>query len=555
MWAMMEKLRMWRIKNEARRGASQTMNGRGFYLKDQCPNPPSAGALAAWRELMQSSRKRTQEPIMNLETAAHPETLRRVAIDPISRVEGHGKVTLLLDEDDHVQQVRLHIVEFRGFEKFIQGRPYWEVPVMVQRLCGICPVSHHLAASKALDQIVGAHKLTPTADKLRRLMHYGQILQSHALHFFHLSSPDLLFGFGSEMSRRNIVGVAAAYPDVARQGVLLRKYGQEVIRHTAGKRIHGTGSVPGGVNKNLSLAERDELLKDIYQIIGWCRDAVHMARNLFEQNLEEFNAFGRFRAHTLSLIRADGAMDLYHGGLRARDMDGKTLFDHVDYNHYWEHILEDVKPWSYMKFPFLRALGPELGWYRVGPLTRVTQCDFIPTPLADRERQEFLAYDAGRCTGATLAYHWARMIEMLHAAEAIKELLHDADLQGEDLVVKGEREERGVGMIEAPRGTLIHHYRVDENDQVIRANLIVSTTHNNQAMNEAVRQVARQYLDGRKLTEGLLNHIEVAIRAFDPCLSCATHALGKMPLQVELLDAEGQEIDRLTREVTSCSAG
>jgi NAD-reducing hydrogenase large subunit len=490
---------------------------------------------------------------MNLETATHPESLRRVAIDPITRVEGHGKVTLLLDEEDRVQQARLHIVEFRGFEKFIQGRPYWEVPVMVQRLCGICPVSHHLAASKALDQIVGVHKLTPTADKLRRLMHYGQILQSHALHFFHLSSPDLLFGFGSDVAKRNIVGVAAAYPEVARQGVMLRKYGQEVIRHTAGKRVHGTGSVPGGVNKNLSLAERDELLKDIYQIIGWSREAVHIARNLFEQNLEEYNAFGRFRAHTLGLIRADGAMDLYHGGLRARDMDGKTLFDHVDYNHYWEHIFEEVKPWSYMKFPFLRALGPEQGWYRVGPLTRVTQCDFIPTPLADRERQEFMAFDGGSATGATLAYHWARMIEMLHAAEAIKELLHDADLQGNDLVVKGERQERGIGMIEAPRGTLIHHYRVDENDQVIRANLIVSTTHNNQAMNEAVRQVARQYLDGRKLTEGLLNHIEVAVRAFDPCLSCATHALGKMPLQVELLDVEGREIDRLTRG--TCSAG
>ncbi len=483
----------------------------------------------------------------SLETAPHPEKLRRVAIDPLSRVEGHGKVTLLLDENDHVQQVRLHIVEFRGFEKFIQGRPYWEVPVMVQRLCGICPVSHHLAASKALDQIVGAFRLTPTADKLRRLMHYGQILQSHALHFFHLSSPDLLFGFDSDVARRNIVGVAAAYPDVARQGVLLRKYGQEVIRHTAGKRIHGTGSVPGGVNKNLTLAERDELLKDIYHIIGWCRDAVHLARRLFEQNLETYNAFGRFRAHTLSLIRADGAMDLYHGGLRARDMDGGTIFDHVDYNHYWEQISEEVKPWSYMKFPFLRALGPEHGWYRVGPLARVTHCDFIPTPLADRERIEFLAYDGGSAAGATLGYHWARMIEMLHAAEAIKELLHDADLQGTDLVVSGERQERGVGMIEAPRGTLIHHYRVDEHDQVIRANLIVSTTHNNQAMNEAVRQVARQYLDGRKLTEGLLNHIEVAVRAFDPCLSCATHALGRMPLRVELIDAGGDSIDVMTR--------
>ena len=481
-----------------------------------------------------------------LETAAHPENLRRVAIDPVSRVEGHGKVTLLLDENDHVHQVRLHIVEFRGFEKFIQGRPYWEAPVMVQRLCGICPVSHHIAASKALDMIVGA-TLTPTAEKVRRLMHYGQILQSHALHFFHLCSPDLLFGFGSDVARRNIVGIAAAYPDIARQGVLLRKYGQEVIRITAGKRIHGTGAIPGGVNKNVSIEERDYLLKDINQIVAWSRDSVALIRQLFEQNLDEYNAFGRFGSHTLNLVRPDGALDLYHGGLRARDMDGNTLFDHYDYSHYWDVIFEDVKPWSYMKFPFLRSLGPETGWYRVGPLSRVTQCDFIPTPLANQARKVFMAFAGGSVTGATLGFHWARMIEMLHAAELIQELLHDPDLQGTDLVSKGERQERGVGVIEAPRGTLIHHYKVDEHDQITRCNLIVSTTHNNQAMNEAIRQVARQYIDGRKLTEGLLNHIEVAIRAFDPCLSCATHALGKMPLEVELLDAEGERVDVLTR--------
>lgn len=482
----------------------------------------------------------------NLETAAHPENLRRVAIDPVSRVEGHGKVTLLLDEDDRVHQVRLHIVEFRGFEKFIQGRPYWEAPVMVQRLCGICPVSHHLAASKAMDMIVGA-TLTPTAEKVRRLMHYGQILQSHALHFFHLCSPDLLFGFDSEMAKRNIVGIAAAYPDIAKQGVLLRKFGQEVIRITAGKRIHGTGSIPGGVNKNVNIEERDYLLKDIEQVVAWSQASVGVARQLFEQNLDLYNNFGRFKAHTLNMVREDGALDLYHGGLRARDMNGDTLFDHYDYSHYWDVIFEDVKTWSYMKFPFLRSLGPETGWYRVGPLSRVTQCDFIPTPLAEQARKEFLDFNGGSAAGATLGFHWARMIEMLHAAEVIRDLLHDRDLQGSELVSKGERQERGVGVIEAPRGTLIHHYKVDENDQIVRCNLIVSTTHNNQAMNEAIRQVARQYIDGRKLTEGLLNHIEVAIRAFDPCLSCATHALGKMPLEVELLDAENGQVDVLAR--------
>jgi NAD-reducing hydrogenase large subunit len=484
-----------------------------------------------------------------LETAPHPENLKRVAIEPVSRVEGHGKVTILLDDDNRVQQVRLHIVEFRGFEKFIEGRPYWEVPVMVQRLCGICPVSHHLAASKALDQIVGA-TLTPTAEKIRRLMHYGQILQSHALHFFHLSSPDLLFGFGSDVAKRNIVGVVAAQPEIAKMGVLLRKYGQEVIRMTAGKRVHGTGAVPGGVNKSLTADERATLQKDIYQMIAWSRSAVQMIKRLFEQNLEQYNAFGRFSAHNMSLVRADGAMDLYHGGLRARRADGSTLFDHFNYERYWEVITEDVKPWSYMKFPFFNAMkSSDEGWYRVGPLTRVTQCDFIPTPLADKERTEFMAFDKGSATGATLGYHWARMIEMLHAAEAIKDLLHDDDICGSELMAIGTRQDRGVGVIEAPRGTLIHHYRVDENDQVIRANLIVSTTHNNQAMNEAIRVVAKQYLDGKELTEGLLNHIEVAIRCFDPCLSCATHALGQMPLEVELVGAGGTAIDRLTRNM------
>ena len=265
-----------------------------------------------------------------LETASNPEKLKRVVIEPVSRVEGHGKVSLLLDDDDRVQQARLHIVEFRGFEKFIQGRPYWEIPVLVQRLCGICPVSHHLAAAKALDQIVGADRLTPTADKIRRLMHYGQILQSHALHFFHLSSPDLLFGFDSDVARRNIVGVAAEYPEIARQGVLLRRYGQEVIKATAGKRVHGTGAIPGGVNKSLTGEERSELLEDIYQIIGWCREAVQLAKRLHLSNPGLYNSFGVFRSNMLSLVGPDGDMDLYHGELRARDSNGNIIFDKLD---------------------------------------------------------------------------------------------------------------------------------------------------------------------------------------------------------------------------------
>ncbi len=481
----------------------------------------------------------------SLETAANPKKLRRVAIDPLTRVEGHGKVTLLLDAENKVHQVRLHIVEFRGFEAFIEGRPFWEVPVTVQRLCGICPVSHHLAAIKAMDAIAGYSHLTPTAEKLRRLMHYGQILQSHAVHFFHLASPDLLLGFDSEPTRRNIVGIAAAFPDIAKQGVLLRKFGQEVIRHTTGKRIHGTGAIPGGVNKALSAAERDTLRAGIDQMIVWARDAVRMIARLHEVHPAFYNGFGGFRANMMGLVDRHGALDLYHGGLRARDADGGPIFDHVDYTTYEKVLTEEIKPWTYMKFPHIRALGPEAGWYRVGPLARIQICAYVPSELAEIERRDFLAIGDGKPVHGALLYHWARMIEALHAAEVIRDLLDDPDIVGTDLMAeRGERRSEAVGVIEAPRGTLFHHYRVGEDDLVKFCRLIVSTTNNNQAMNEAIRAVAAEYVDGRVLTEGLLNHIEVAIRAYDPCLSCATHAIGRMPLEVDLVDADGVLIDR-----------
>lgn len=473
--------------------------------------------------------------------------LKRIAIEPVTRVEGHGKVTILLDQKNQVQQARLHIVEFRGFERFIQGRPFWEVPVLVQRLCGICPVSHHLAAAKAMDRIVGVDKLTPTAEKMRRLMHYGQTFQSHALHFFHLVSPDLLFGFDADVAIRNVIGVAAKFPDLAVQGVMMRKYGQEVILRTAGKKIHGTGAIPGGINKNLSLKERDELLKDLDQMVTWSHGALKIAADYTAAHLEKLAPFGSFDSNHLSLIRHDGAMDLYHGGLRAIGPDGKKIFDHVDYQKYVEYIREEVRPWSYMKFPFIKSLGPEKGWYRVGPLARINTCDFIDTPEADKALKAFRQATGSKTCNVTMAYHWARMIELLHSIEKIKELLHDKDLQGTDLVVSGKRQEEAVGLIEAPRGTLFHHYKVDKNDQVVMANLIVSTTNNNEPMNRAVEKVARDHLNGREITEGLLNHIEVAIRAYDPCLSCATHALGQMPLVVELVDADGNVVDAKSR--------
>jgi len=469
---------------------------------------------------------------------------KRVIIEPVTRVEGHGKVSIYLDAKNEVQQARLHIVEFRGFERFIQGRPYWEVPVLVQRLCGICPVSHHLAAAKAMDIIAGVDKLTPTAEKMRRLMHYGQMFQSHSLHFFHLVSPDLLFGFDADPAIRNVIGVARKFPNLAVQGVMMRKYGQEIIKVTAGKKIHGTGAIPGGINKNLSVAERDALLKDYNQMLEWARGALKIARDYTVEHLQTLAPFGSFDSNHLSLIRADGAMDLYHGNLRAITADGTKIFDQVNYQKYYDYIAEEVKNWSYMKFPFIRSIGPENGWYRVGPLARINTADFIDTPEAEAARKEFMAVTNGKPNNITMAYHWARMIETLHSIEKIGELLHDPDLQGKDLVVKGKRREEAVGLIEAPRGTLFHHYRVNKDDQVVMANLIVSTTNNNTPMNLAVQKVARDHISGKaRITEGLLNHIEVAIRAYDPCLSCATHAMGRMPLEVELFDADGKMIE------------
>jgi NAD-reducing hydrogenase large subunit len=478
---------------------------------------------------------------------------KKITIEPVTRVEGHGKVTIHLDDNNQVVQSRLHIVEFRGFERFVQGRPYWEAPVLVQRLCGICPVSHHLAAAKAMDVIVGAgtgEGLTPTGEKMRRLMHYGQTFQSHALHFFHLASPDLLFGIDADPAIRNVIGVAMEFKDLAVQGVMMRKYGQEIIRATAGKKIHGTGAIPGGINKNLSLAEKEEFLNgpdpmNIDKMIAWAQASVDLFKDYHAKNQGLIDTFAAFPSSHMSLVRKDGAMDLYHGVLRAIDADGKKILHDIDYQDYLKYIGEEVKNWSYMKFPYLLEFGKENGWYRVGPLARLNCCDFIPSPLAQKEFEIFKAYTKGKPNGMSMHFHWARLIELLHSAEMMKELLLDPDLQKDDLVVKGTRQPEGVGLIEAPRGTLFHHYRVNEKDEITMANLIVSTTNNNIPMNEAVRSVAENMIAGQtEITEGMLNAVEVAIRAYDPCLSCATHALGQMPLEIALYDKNNSLIDK-----------
>ena len=380
-------------------------------------------------------------------------------------------------------------------------------------------------------------------------MHYGQMFQSHSLHFFHLASPDLLFGIDADPAIRNIIGVALKHKELAVQGVMMRKFGQEIILATAGKKIHGTGAIPGGINKHLTVEERDKFLNgpdplNADKMIEWSLSALEFFKDYHKKNKDFIDNFSAFPSNFLSLVRKDGAMDLYHGVLRAVDPGGKKILDDIDYQDYLKYIDEEVRSWSYMKFPYLKEYGKKDGWYTVGPLARVNTADFIPTPLAQKEFEKFKAYNKGKPSCISMHMHWARLIETLHSAEMIKQLLNDPDIVEGELVVKGSKQSEGVGVIEAPRGTLFHHYEINGKDQIIMANLIVSTTNNNQPMNEAVSYIAGNYMNKkREITEPMMNAVEVGIRAYDPCLSCATHAFGQMPLEISLYDSSDNLLD------------
>lgn len=481
---------------------------------------------------------------------------RKITIDPVTRVEGHGRVTVQMDENGRVDQARFHIVEFRGFERFIQGHPYWEAPLLVQRLCGICPVSHHLAAAKAIDQVYGVdpEDLHPTATRIRRLLHFAQVFQSHALHFFYLASPDLLFGVDAPVEKRSVGAVALEHGELARKGIQMRQFGQELIRALAGKKIHGIAAIPGGVHRSLLPEERDYFMNDeglpsIDTMIGWSREVVEFIKAYHDKNFEWLDSFASYPSGHLGLVNADGGLELYDGHMRAIDAQGQRTLNDVHSDHYLKYFGEGVEKWSYMKFPFLRHLGRENGWNRVGPLARLNVCDHIETPLANTELNEFKAYTNGRPNNHTMHSHWARLIEVLYCAESIRELLNDPQILGHAERPPINRRPEGIGIIEAPRGTLIHHYRVDEKGRITKCNLIVSTTHNNEPMNRAVRWVAQNVLDGqREISDGMLNQVEVAIRAYDPCLSCATHAMGQMPLRLEVYDAGGRLIAEQVKE-------
>jgi NAD-reducing hydrogenase large subunit len=473
---------------------------------------------------------------------------RTITIDPVTRIEGHSKITIQLDERGKVADARFHVNEFRGFEKFCEGRLMWEMPGITSRICGICPASHLIASAKAGDRIL-AVGIPPTAEKLRRLLTLAQWVQSHALSFFHLSSPDFLFGFDAAPEKRNIFGLIGEDREFARKGIRLRQFGQEVIEVLGGRRIHTPWAVAGGVREPLDPEKRDLLRARVPEALETTRMALNRLRGIHETMRGDIPNFGNFRSLFVGLVTRDGGLEYYDGVLRIRDGDGNTIENRIEPEDYAEYFGEKTEEWTYLKFPYYRPFGYPKGMYRVGPLARLNVCDYIGTPLAEAERQHFMQVlgDSGAVNNS-FHYHYARLIEILFAVESIGRLLDDPEIVGTDIRAQAMiNRSEGVGACEAPRGVLFHHYTVDPNGVLQKVNMVIATAQNNLAMNRTVRQLAMAYLDGANLTEGILNRIEAGIRCYDPCLSCSTHALGVMPMHVRLLDHRGDLLSELRR--------
>ncbi len=470
-----------------------------------------------------------------------------IMIDPVTRIEGHAKITIQLDEVGEVESARFHVTEFRGFERFCIGRPFWEMPAITARICGICPISHILASAKAGDGLL-AVVIPPAADKLRRLMNLGQLVQSHALSFFHLSGPDLFLGFESDPAQRNVLGLAAAEPELTRAGIRLRQFGQEIIETLGGRKIHPAWAVPGGVRAGLSEASRAALAARLPEAMATTRTALERHKAGLDGFRQEIASFGRFPSLFLGMVTRQGNWEHHGGLLRMIDAQGHILADQILPEEYADYLSEAVEPWSYLKFPYYRELGYPEGHYRVGPLARQNVCRAIGSPLADAELVELRQRGGGGPVTASFYYHYARLIEILASLERIEQLLADADLGSNILRADaGVNRLEAVGCSEAPRGTLFHHYQVDRDGLITGLNLIIATGQNNQAMNRTVAQIAARYLHGDRLNEGLLNRVEAGIRAYDPCLSCSTHAVGQPALELSLLGPDGRVLDRLTR--------
>jgi NAD-reducing hydrogenase large subunit len=469
-----------------------------------------------------------------------------IVIDPITRIEGHSKVTIHLDDRGEVTDAQFHVTQFRGFERMVQGRPVHEMPSIMARICGICPVSHLIASAKAVDEIMAVEP-PPTGADLRRIINLAQMVQSNALSFFHLSSPDLLFGFDAEVPKRNILGVAAANPQLARDGIGMRRFGQQIIEWLGGKRIHPSWVVPGGVDAPLDAETRDRILSTIPEALAAVGRAIAWYKSELRSWEDEAASFGSFRSAFMGLVDQAGNPDHYDGLLRVMDADGHLLADRIDPRTYQDYLGEAVEPWSYLKSAYWKTLGYPEGVYRVGPLARVIVASQMGTPRADIELDEFRRR-LGRVPASSFHYHEARLIDTLHAIERIQELLRKPDILSPRVRSFGRiNRNEGIGVSEAPRGTLIHHYKVDDDGIVQWANLVIATGHNNLAMNRSVKQVAQRYVKSAALTEPMLNRVEAVIRCYDPCLSCSTHALGEMALHLQLIGPDGAILDELRR--------
>jgi NAD-reducing hydrogenase large subunit len=466
----------------------------------------------------------------------------RIVIDPVTRIEGHAKITIQLDDAGAVKDARFHVIEFRGFEKFCEGRSFREMPVITARICGICPVSHLLASAKATDALL-AVEIPETARKLRKVVNLGQLVQSHALSFFHLSSPDFLLGYDAEPERRNVLVLAETHPEVARDGIRLRKWGQEVIETVAGKRIHPAWATPGGVARPLTEEGRARIRAGLPEALDIAQRTLAWWKRVLVEHQEEARTFGNFPTLFMGMVDEDGLLDHTDGKLRFVDETGQILQDQLDPADYDRWIGEAVEADSYLKSPYYRPLGYPGGVYRVGPLARLNVATRCGTPRADEELAEFRQLGRGAVL-ASFHYHYARLIEILYGIEKIAQLLDEPDILSDDVQALAMRNRtRGVGACEAPRGTLFHDYEAKAGGILTRVNLVIATGQNNLAMNRTVAQIARHFVNGRKLREGMLNRVEAGIRAFDPCLSCSTHAAGRMPLRVELVDAGGAVVD------------
>ncbi len=474
---------------------------------------------------------------------------RTVVIDPVTRIEGHAKISIYLTDAGEVEDARFHVVEYRGFEKFCEGRPFTEMAGITARICGICPVSHLLAAAKTGDKIL-AVKIPPAAEKLRRLMNLAQLTQSHALSFFHLSSPDFLLGWDSDPAKRNVFGLIEANPDLARAGIRLRQFGQTIIELLGARKIHAAWTVPGGVRSPLSEEGRQWILDRLPESFATTQTALGLFKSMLDSDLKaEIDIFGQFPSLFMSLVGSQGEWEHYGGHLRFTNSQGQIVADHLNEDDYLTFLGEAVESWSYLKFPYYKPLGYPDGIYRVGPLARLNVCSHIGSPGADAELQE-LRDRAGGVPTSSFLYHYARLIEIQACLEKIQELMEDPDLLSSRVrSTGGVNQLEAIGVSEAPRGTLFHHYQVDDNGLIKKVNLIIATGQNNLAMNQTVAQIAKQYIHtkSQEIPEGFLNRVEAGIRCFDPCLSCSTHAAGQMPLHIQVVAADGSVVQEVYR--------